>query len=72
MSQDDGSSANGSHAPYLAKNNIMSMVSSPQYQQIQPNIHGSKIVSRERNGRIVLNNAGSRNYGVGTQNNNAR
>jgi len=55
---------------YLPKSNIIQIVSSPSYQQLQTNNHQSKMMSRERNGKIILNNqGGSRNYGVGSQHN---
>ena len=61
---DNTSGGSGSHA-YLPKSNFMSIVTSPQYQQIQ-HPHQQKILSRERNGKIILNNqAASRNYGIG-------
>lgn len=62
--QEDDQVSGGSGA-YLPKSNFMSIVTSPQYQQIQQP-QGKQLMSRERNGKIILNNAGSRNYGIGS------
>lgn len=67
QSQDEQQTA-GSNAPYLAKNNVMQIVTNPQYSQLQQNVHG-KMMSRERNGKVMIaGNNGTRNYPVGTQN----
>ena len=66
---DQASGSSGSHA-YLPKSNFMSIVTSPQYQQINY-AGGNKMLSRERNGKILINQAGSRNYGVGSHNPNS-